>query len=93
MKIFLVAISILLVSVLSFELYSLWVRNRASSSELQQAQKKLQEVQVDKNRLQAELNYLANPLNLEKEVRSRFNLKLPGEKAVIIVPKTTSTPN
>lgn len=91
MKIFLVAISILLVTALSFELYSLWVRNRAATSDLQQAQKKLQEVKIDQDRLQAELNYLANPMNLEKEVRSRFNLKLPGEKAVIIVPKTTST--
>lgn len=91
MKIFLVAISILLVSALSFELYSLWVRSRAASNELEQAQKKLQEVKIDQGKLQAELNYLANPMNLEKEVRSRFNLKLPGEKAVIIIPKTITT--
>ncbi|MEK7181108.1 MAG: septum formation initiator family protein [Patescibacteria group bacterium] len=91
MKIFLVAISILLITALSFELYSLWGRNRAATSDLQQAQKKLQEVKIDQNKLKAELNYLVNPINLEKEVRSRFNLKLPGEKAVIIIPKTTST--
>ncbi len=91
MKIFLAVVASLLVIALAFELYSLWEKSRAAKSELQAAQKKLQDVSVDQEKLQAELNYLANPLNLEKEVRSRFNLKKPGEKAVIIIPKTTTT--
>jgi hypothetical protein len=33
----------------------------------------------------------ANPLNLEKEFRSRFNYKRPVETMVVIVPEATSS--
>ena len=41
--------------------------------------------------LQADLEYYARPENLEKELRSRFNYKKPGEKLIIIVPPKEAT--
>ena len=36
--------------------------------------------------LGADLEYLANPDNLTKELRGRLNYKIPGEKLIILVP-------
>ncbi|NCO15467.1 hypothetical protein GW816_00990 [Candidatus Wolfebacteria bacterium] len=36
--------------------------------------------------LQSDIEYFSHPENLEKELKSRFNYKKPGEKMMIIVP-------
>jgi hypothetical protein len=41
----------------------------------------------DRDRLQEEYSYYSNPANLSKELRSRFNYTLPGEKILILVPE------
>jgi hypothetical protein len=41
--------------------------------------------------LNEETQFLSNPVNLEKEFRSDFNYKKPGETMIIIVPSGTST--
>lgn len=41
--------------------------------------------------LSSEMNYLTNPVNLEKELRARFNYAKPGETMVIIVPSSAAT--
>jgi len=51
---------------------------------------KLQQAKEEEQNLMAEVNYLANPINLEKELRARFNYAKPGETMMIIV--TSSTP-
>lgn len=54
------------------------------------AQAELTKAQQQEASLQNEQQYLANPLNLEKELRSRFNYVNPGEKMIIITPAATS---
>ena len=36
--------------------------------------------------LKSEINYFSYPENLEKELRSKFNYKKPGEEMIIITP-------
>jgi len=36
--------------------------------------------------LKSEIEYFSNPENLEKELRSKFNYREPGEEMIIIVP-------
>jgi cell division protein FtsB len=50
---------------------------------------KLQQAKTDEQSLSAEVNYLADPVNLEKELRARFNYAKPGETMVIIVQSST----
>jgi cell division protein FtsB len=52
---------------------------------------KLRQAKTDEQSLSAEVNYLANPANLEKELRARFNYAKPGETMVIIVSSSTPT--
>lgn len=43
--------------------------------------------------LQREQTYLNDPVNLEKELRARFNYKQPGETMVIFAePRATTSP-
>ncbi len=46
---------------------------------------------TDEADFQTDVQYLANPVNLEKELRSRFNYKKPGETMIIIVPEQSTT--
>jgi len=52
---------------------------------------RLAEAEAQEQSLSAEVNYLTNPINLAKELRSRFNYAKPGETMVIIVPSSTSS--
>lgn len=45
-------------------------------------------LEKENGELNEQLKYLANPENLLKEVKSRFNYRREGEKLIIIVPKT-----
>ena len=60
-------------------------------SQLADVQANLTKAQAEETSLQQEDQYLSNPINLEKEIRARFNYKKPGETMVIIVPSATST--
>ena len=69
-----------------------FVNRRAEVSlEFQALQENLWNVSDDQLKLKAELDYYLNPVNFEKELRQRFNLRSPGEKLIIIVPKSTSS--
>ncbi len=50
---------------------------------------RLQSAKTEEQNLSAEVNYLANPANLEKELRARFNYAKPGETMIVIVPSST----
>jgi cell division protein FtsB len=52
---------------------------------------RLQQTKAEEQNLSAEMDYLTNPVNLEKELRARFNYAKPGETMVIIVPSSTAT--
>ena len=47
----------------------------------------------DKERLERDAQYYGNLLNLEKELRARFNYKVSGEHTLILVPNATSVQN
>ena len=61
---------------------------RDLSQNLSDIQIKLMQAKADEADLQAETQYLSNPINLQKELRAQFNYKKPGETMVIIVPTT-----
>ena len=52
---------------------------------------RLGQVKAQEQDLSSEMNYLTNPVNLEKELRARFNYAKPGETMVIIVSGSTAT--
>ncbi|MGC9598770.1 MAG: septum formation initiator family protein [Minisyncoccia bacterium] len=71
--------------------YAFFAQEKQLSADLADIQTRLTKAQYDEASLQSEAQYLANPLNLEKELRARFNYKKPGETMIIIVPAQSST--
>jgi len=51
---------------------------------------RLQQAEAQEQSLSAEVDYLANPVNLEKELRARFNYAKPGETMVVIISSSTA---
>lgn len=66
-----------------FRLYEQYADLRDSTGKLRQSMADFTE---ENERLQADLEYFSNPSNLEKELRARFNYKLPGESVMIVIP-------
>ena len=67
-------------------------QSRSLGKTLSDTEARLQKAQSDEANLSAQIQYLGDSANLEKELRAQFNYKKPGETMVIIVPATTSTP-
>ena len=77
-----------IISLLSFQIYSLNKQRLVLKSDFDKITKELTPLNKENKELIAEINYLKNPDNLEKELRSRFNYVKPGEKLIIVVPES-----
>ena len=86
-----VVVLALLLVVLGVQIYFSLVGERQLVREYRTLQAKLLETQGENEKLNAELEYLKNPENLEKELRARFNYRREGEKMIIIVPPKDSS--
>ncbi len=85
-----IALAVILV-IVGGRVYSFFVNERRLSADLADIASRLTKAKSDEASLRAEVQYLANPANLEKELRARFNYKKPGETMIIIVPAQSST--
>jgi cell division protein FtsB len=78
---------ILLVVLLAllWQLYQLYRQNRELEDALSGVNVRVQSFEEENRRFQADLEYFSHSENLEKELRSRYNYKNPGEKLIILV--------
>ena len=89
-----IAIVIILSIFLIFLGVQVWLfstRTKDAQSEYGTVATDLERAKADAAALQTDYLYYLNPLNLEKELRSRFNYKADGEHMLIIVPEASST--
>jgi cell division protein FtsB len=93
MKIAAIVVLSILIIFLGIQVFSFVKQSNELSSDYASIQTRLAKAKADQASLEEEKEYLANPVNLEKELRARFNYANPGEKMIIIVPLGTSTPN
>jgi cell division protein FtsB len=68
------------------QLFHLYVQNRNLKMDLSEINRDLTAISKENVNWQSDLEYLENPSNLAKELRSKLNYKVPGEKLIIIVP-------
>ncbi len=85
-----VALSFFLV-IIGWQVVSFVREEGQLGSQLADVQANLTKAKAQEASLQEENQYLSNPLNLEKELRARFNYKKPGEQMIIIVPSSASS--
>ncbi len=81
-------ILIICIAGLGFQIYSLSKQRTALQTDLDKIGSELQPLLNENGELLAEIKYLKNADNLEKELRSRFNYVKPGEKLIIVVPES-----
>ena len=78
-------------AVLIFLVVQIWYfygRGELAGRELDGLRMDIQRAQAEQEALRADAEYYGNSANLEKELRSRFNYKLPEETMIVIVPQT-----
>jgi peptidoglycan hydrolase CwlO-like protein len=90
-KILLVGALSLVIIFICLQAFGFWKEERDLGAQLADIQARFTKAQADNANLKQDLEYLSNPVNLEKELRSRFNYKIPGETMVVIVPNQSST--
>ena len=87
---FAIMLAVILV-VIGLKIFSFLGEERTLGQNLTDVESRLVQAKQQEADLQDEMQYLTNPANLEKELRSQFNYKNPGETMVIIVPAQSST--
>ena len=91
MKIAAIVVLSLVVIFLGVQVFSFVRQEWQLGSQLADVQANLTKAQDQETSLQEEVQYLSNPVNLEKELRARYNYKEPGETMVIIESDASST--
>lgn len=84
------AVSLLVIAYLGYQTYLLQRERFEIRDEFGEIRTQHDALQADNERLGEDLEYLADPHNLEKELRARFNYRLPSEKLIIVVPEEES---
>jgi len=80
-----IVLSIILMAVFTQVYFILKERNQLKT-ELNGLSSRLDSLLKENNDLQSDIEYFSHPENLEKELRSRSNLRKPDEEMMIIVP-------
>lgn len=78
----------LAVALLGYELYGLNLESQKAKADFLNLSSEKEDLIKDNEALEADIKYFSDPHNLEKELRARFNVRLPGEKLIIVVPPT-----
>lgn len=86
LKYLITAFFLVFLIVATTQFFTLSKQRKELSNKLKQKETKLMELQREGAETQAEIKYLENTKNLEKEFKSRFNYRKPDEKLYILVP-------
>ena len=86
MKRVITAMLIIVLAVLIYDFFQLFNYHGELRKTFSVLERKLNQFKEDNLELRADLEYFSDVRNLEKELRSRFNYKKPGEKMIIVVP-------
>lgn len=76
------------VAFVGYHAYQFWVKKNIAEEEFSELQSKFKNLEAENKNIQDDLNYYSNEANLIKELRSQLNFHLPGEKTIIVVPKS-----
>lgn len=71
----------------TFQIYKVDVERRDLKREMAVLADELELIEEDNSRLYERIEYFSEPRNLEKELRARFNYRLPFEKLIIVIPE------
>lgn len=87
MKLGVLFILIILLAAVAAQVYLFAVKEKKVGADFSELEKNIKEASDKNSSFRAQLEYYLNPVNLEKELKARFNYKRSGEKVIIIVPR------
>ncbi len=88
-KVLVLLIFIVILGGILFQAYTINFDRRALKLETAKVTDELNLLHEGNERLYRDIEYFSDPHNLEKELRARFNYRLPHERLIIVVPKKT----
>jgi len=77
-------VALVVMSGLTIQLYNLYKSNAELRTRLAEAREEEEYLSKEQTQLQADMSYFANPENLAKELKAKFDYKRPGEKLIKI---------
>ena len=86
-KVITYAISLIIIVYLGVQTYNIQKQRIELGNEFNEVRAEEQELIQDQERLGGQVEYFSDPHNLEKELRARFNYRLPNEKLITVVPE------
>ncbi len=81
-----IVFAVLFITVI-YQVYKLDIQRRDLKRETAIVVDEIELVEEDSNKLREQIEYFSDPRNLEKELRARFNYRLPFEKLIIVIPE------
>ena len=78
---------LILFGAVAYQIYTVDSDRRQLSKETAIVTDELDFVKEDSEGLREKIEYFSDPRNLEKELRARFNYRLPFEKLIIVIPE------
>jgi hypothetical protein len=78
---------IVILGLVSYQVFELRKQEADLVREAQVAEERLQGAVETRDNLRAQLQIYADPELAEKEIRRRFNYRLPDEKMMIVIPE------
>jgi len=88
MKKVIYVVFLILLGAVAYQVYILDSERRELSRETAVVVDELELVEADNSSLLSQIDYFSDPRNLEKELRARFNYRLPFEKLIIVIPES-----
>ena len=76
---------------MGYQVYRLNDQRIKLEEELSKITPRVEALAQENESLKKDIEYFANPENLLKELKSKFNYKLPDEKMIIVVPPRNQT--
>ena len=84
---FLIIVLILLVGFISVSVMKIYKKYKESKALAEKTVQEVKELEAKKAELESSIAKLQTESGTEKEIRSTFNVKKPGEEAIVIVEK------
>ena len=88
MRLLFSVIAMLIFGTTAVQIYKLENKKNSLEQEFSKIKEKVDALELENSSIEKDITYFKNPKNLEKEARAQFNYALPGEKLIILVPKS-----
>lgn len=90
MRLWILIILVVFLALIVMQISAFWEKRGDEEIKLGETKAALERAKEDQEKLERDFSFYLRPENLEKELRARFNYKLPGEKTIILIPQESN---